>query len=211
MKKLLTLLFSVFLFSSPSVLADDISDFQIEGMSIGDSLLDYMTEVEILEEVEFNKMDYYYLNEPNKYAEVYLWKEDFPTYDDMAFIIKNNLKNQFVTNKNDEKEKYTILSIRGIIQYEEDFDGCEVKKDEVVRELTKIFPNVLKNEWTKVHPIDPSGNSIVVGVEFGFESGDAVDIKCIDFEENFRIKNNYGEGLTVSIRYKEVSSWLDDY
>ena len=47
MKKLLVLLLSLFFLSSPSVFADDISDFEIEGISIGDSLLDYMTEDEI--------------------------------------------------------------------------------------------------------------------------------------------------------------------
>ena len=41
MKTLLTLF--VLLFSS-SLYADDISDFEIEGMSIGDSLLDYFDE-----------------------------------------------------------------------------------------------------------------------------------------------------------------------
>ena len=60
MKKLLVLLFSLFFLSSLSVFADDISDFQIEGMSIGDSLLDYMTEDEILEEIERNKNSFYY-------------------------------------------------------------------------------------------------------------------------------------------------------
>ena len=49
MKK--TLIILVLLFSS-SVFADDISDFEIEGMSIGDSLLDYMSEEEILKEIE---------------------------------------------------------------------------------------------------------------------------------------------------------------
>ena len=44
MKTLLTLF--VLLFSS-LVFADDIRDFQIEGMSIGDSLLDYFTEQKI--------------------------------------------------------------------------------------------------------------------------------------------------------------------
>ena len=49
MKKLSTYLFLVlFSFSAPSF-ADDISEFQIEGMSIGDSLLDYMSEEEIKE------------------------------------------------------------------------------------------------------------------------------------------------------------------
>ena len=50
MKILLT--FFLLCFSS-SLFADDISDFQIEGMSIGDDLLDYFTLPEI--------------NEPNKY------------------------------------------------------------------------------------------------------------------------------------------------
>ena len=41
MKKLSTYLFLIlFSFSAPSF-ADDISDFQIEGMSIGDSALNY--------------------------------------------------------------------------------------------------------------------------------------------------------------------------
>ena len=44
MKTLLTLF--VLLIPS-SVFADDISDFEIEGMSIGDSLLDYLSKKEI--------------------------------------------------------------------------------------------------------------------------------------------------------------------
>ena len=45
------------LFSSP-VMADDISDFEIEGMSIGDSLLDYMSEEKIKTELEENRYMY---------------------------------------------------------------------------------------------------------------------------------------------------------
>ena len=48
MKTLLT--FFVLLFSS-SVIAEDISDFEIEGMSIGDSLLDYFSEDEIINNI----------------------------------------------------------------------------------------------------------------------------------------------------------------
>ena len=52
MKTLLTLF--VLLFSS-SVLAEDISDFEIEGISVGDSLLDYFSERQIIN----NKQHYY--------------------------------------------------------------------------------------------------------------------------------------------------------
>ena len=51
MKTLLT--FFVLLFSS-SVFAEDISDFEIEGISIGDSLLDYFSEKEIKESLDAN-------------------------------------------------------------------------------------------------------------------------------------------------------------
>ena len=101
MKKLLILLFSIFFLSSPAVFADDISDFQIEGMSIGDSLLDYMTEEEILEEIELNKNAYLHLNESHKYEEVYLLK-DFPTYDMVSVFLKNNSSNAYVTNINEK-------------------------------------------------------------------------------------------------------------
>ena len=50
-KKLLGILFLSLFFTTP-LKADDIRDFQIEGMSIGDSLLDYFSEEKIKEEEE---------------------------------------------------------------------------------------------------------------------------------------------------------------
>ena len=46
MKKLLLIFVLLFSFQSLTK-ADDIRDFEIEGMSIGDSLLDYFSEEEI--------------------------------------------------------------------------------------------------------------------------------------------------------------------
>ena len=208
MKKLLILLFSLFFLSSPSVIADDISDFQIEGISIGDSLLDYMTEEEILKEIEKTKNHYYYLNEPNKYVEVYLWK-DFPIYKDgVSFFLQNNQSSKYVTNKN---EAYTILSVRGLIDFTNDFDSCILKKEEISRELIRLFVNAKKTEFDTPHPIDPSGNSKTTGVSYLFDSGDKAQLYCIDFEEKFRINNNYGEGLSVVIRREEIRLWLNDY
>ena len=48
MKKFLTIIFLV-LFSTNISYAEDISDFQIEGISVGDSLLDHYSEREIIE------------------------------------------------------------------------------------------------------------------------------------------------------------------
>ena len=194
------------LLSSPSVFADDIYDFTIEGMSIGDSLLDYMTEDEILEEIEINKDMYLHLKEPNKYAQVYLFK-DFPTYDKISFLIKNNSTNQYVTDKN---EKYTILYIRGMITYNEDFDSCIAKRDEISETLSKVFPNANTRSKVLEHSIDPSGNSFIDVVYFDFDSGGTAEVYCSNFEETFRIKKNWNEGLSVSITSAEVHDWLND-
>ena len=208
MKKLLILLFSLFFLSAPSVFADDISDFQIEGISIGDSLLDYMTEEEILKWIEKTKDAYSYLKEPNKYSEVYLTK-DFPTYNGgVSFFIKNNTSNQYITNKN---EKYRILFIRGKIDYVEDFDNCIAKRNEVAEVLSGMFPNEKKEEWSADYAPDTSGNSVVVAVKFLFKAGAKIEVQCINMEETFRSKNNWSEGLFVSIYSKETIEWLNDY
>jgi hypothetical protein len=208
MKKLLILLFSLFFLSSPSVFADDISYFTIEGIGIGDSLLDYMTEDEILEEIEKSKDWFYYLKEPKKYSSVTLRKE-FPLYNKgISFIVKNNSANQYIGNKN---EKYKILMIRGLIDYDEDFEGCVQKRDEIAEVVSKMFSDAKKVETVFKHGLDPSGNSIVNSITLEFDSGDEANFDCSNWEENFKIKNNFYNGLSVVINSEEIVNWSSNY
>ena len=208
MKKLLVLLLSLFFLSSPSVFADDISDFKIEGIGIGESLLDYMTEDEILKQIEKTKDYYLHLNEPNKYAHVFFQGKDFQTYYALTFLVKNNSSNNYVTNKN---EKYMILSVRGDKKYINDFDSCIQKRDEIVEVLSLMFINADKFESFLSHPADPSGNSSADMVSFYFEEGHTANVYCDNFEESLRINNNWSEGLTVEINSEEIDSWGNDY
>ena len=57
MKKILLILILTFSFQSWAK-ADDISDFQIEGMSIGDSLLDFMSKKKIDNIIKSEKFIY---------------------------------------------------------------------------------------------------------------------------------------------------------
>ena len=205
MKRLLILLFSIFFLSSPSVFADDISDLEIEGISIGDSLLDYMTKDEILEGIERTKNLYLYLNEPNKYSAVYLTGE-FLNYDYLGVFVKNNSGNAYVTNKN---TKYTIVGIVGDRTYIEDFDKCLKKRDEIAEIFSNMLPNVEKVEENRKHPADSSGNSIFNQFTFDIKGG-SLSVYCDNFEETFRIKNNYPEGLSIVLRSVELNDWLND-
>ena len=58
MKRLSLYIFVILFTLQTSSWADDIRDFEIEGMSIGDSLLDFVNEDKILKELERNKDDY---------------------------------------------------------------------------------------------------------------------------------------------------------
>jgi hypothetical protein len=207
MKKLLVLLFSLLFLSSPSVFAEDISDFQIEGISIGDSLLDYMTEDEILEEIELNKNAYSHLNESNKYAEVFLSKY-LPTYDALSVFVNNNSSSKYVTNKN---EKYIIQSVSGKISYGSDIESCFQKKDEIEDELSKVFSNAEKWEIVFKSQIDPSGNSNIDAIYFDFDIDGRASVKCYNYDEKFRIKNNRSDYLEVSVDSVEIISWISDY
>jgi len=204
MKKLIVLLFSIFFLSSPSVFAEDLSDFQIEGISIGDSLLDYMTEEAILAEIEINKNDYYYLNEPNKYSEIYSDK-NLQTFDSIAFIVKNNPTSKYISNKN---EKYIIVSIRGLIDFTNDFDGCIEKRDEIAEDLSIVFPSARKTEKFFEHS---ANGTIIDAIYLEFDSGGHSEVSCMDYEETYRIKMNWNDNLSVSIDPEEIILWLQDY
>ena len=193
MKRLSLYLFLLlFTLQTPSW-AVDISDFQIEGMSIGDSLLDYMSEENIKTEIKKTRYIYTYLNED--FGEVYL-HEELQTYDYMSFFVKPN------------DEKFLIYEVRGIISYIEDLNGCHKKQNEIVEEISKIFEDAKKLEKSFKSRHDPSGKSTKDKVIFTFDSGDEIQINCSNWEENLRIKNNWGEGISVIISTNEVLNWL---
>ena len=77
--------------------------------------------------------------------------------------------------------------------------------------LSKVFSSAIKNKWNNLAPADPSGKSIQDGIDFTFYSGDVATVYCVNFEETFRIKKNWSEGLTVSIKSKEIERWLGYY
>ena len=67
MNKLIIFILILIIFPK-SIFAQDISNYQIEGINIGDNLLDFMSKDDVLKKIESSKDDYYYLKEPNKYA-----------------------------------------------------------------------------------------------------------------------------------------------
>jgi len=196
-----TLLILFVLFFSSSVLADDISDFQIEGFSIGDSLLDYLSEEEIIKEIEENKYMYVDL-EQGRFEEVYKY-EGLATYDYISFFVNIDLESKFISKKNDKDNKFIIYSIQGTIDFIDDIRGCQKKQNEIVEEFSAILKNVKKidHSWSDA---DGSFNK----VDFIFPSGDRIQVTCYDYEKSITNKYGWDDGLDVVIKTDEVYQWL---
>ena len=193
MKKLSTFLFLIFFsFTAPSF-ADDISDFEIEGISIGDSLLDYFSEEEIKKEIEKRKYMYQYTTD--EFGEVYKY-DGLQTYFMLSFFVKPDDKN------------FIIYAVYGSLPHEKNINSCYNKMREISKEFSAKYKDTEKKKYSLIHPVDPTGRSTGEEVVFTFKSGDDIIITCTDFEENLRIKNNWIDGLDIAIQSKEVSDWL---
>ena len=195
MKKLSTYLFLIlFSFSAPSFAAD-ISEYEIEGISIGDSLLDHLSKEEIITGIERTKLGYNYLTD--EFGEVYLFRK-FEIYDRLSFKVKPNDNN------------YIIYSIKGSISYNDNIKECLIKQKEIVKEFSVLYKNVRKDEKTYKFPFDPTGKSKSHNISFSFDSKDKIRVSCTEYEENLKIKNNWADSLQVVIQTKEITAWFSN-
>jgi len=195
MKKLVSYIFLFILsFSIPSY-SDDIQDLQIEGVSIGDSLLNYTSKKKILSEIKKNEPTYNYLN--NDFGEVYL-RNNFKEYDFLSFFVK-------------QKDKlYTIYSIAGMIMYDDKIEQCLAKQKEIEKQLSSIFINTKINRYTTKFDWDLTGESTSQNIELVFSSGDFIEINCTKYKKSLKIKNNWSDGLQVTVNKKEIKDWFNN-
>ncbi len=189
------LIFFVLLFSF-SVVAEDIADFQIEGISIGDSLLDYINKEEIDSQHLITKHHYDYL--PEKFGEAYIW-DNLEIFDYISFFYKLN------------DSEYRIHNIRGVLEFT-DVDKCLDKQKELSLFVDELMPNAHYEEYNYSHPVDNSGNSMNYEIRYTSKNNKfLIEVHCTDFEETIRIKNNWSDGLSLKIQTIESSEWLRDY
>ena len=195
MKKLSAYLFLIlFSFSAPSF-ADDISKYEIEGISIGDSLLDHLSKEEIITEIERTRSAYNYLNDD--FGAAYLYG-NFDTYDRLSFFVKPKDKH------------YTIYSIKGSISYDDKLDQCFLKQKEIEKEFSSMYKNAKKRKGTFKFDWDPTGESVTHNINFLFDSGDTIEVNCTKYKKSLKIENRWEDSLQVIIDTKEITDWFEN-
>ena len=195
MKRLLLILILTLSFQSLSK-ADDVSDFEIEGMSIGDSLLDYFNEDEIIYKINSykNKGLIYGNDKKTFYTLTFKRPERYEKYDGLQISLKSN------------DEKYIIYALVGEI-YHKDINNCYNIFDEVENTFDFLFKDSNKEEKLKrPHSYDKTGDSTTTDVYYNMDNGDVVALVCTDWS----IEMSISDSFRVELITDEYADWLNN-
>jgi len=190
MKKFLAILVLGLFLITPSQ-ADDIRDFEIEGMSIGDSLLDYMTANEII-----NNDEGLYLKNSKFFEVNYIGKKNI--YDYVLFHVKRKDK------------KYIIYFIRGA-SIVDNKDQCMKIKKKIANDMKTLFKNTNFQEGNQKHYYYKNSTQYISQFSYGHDArtSDHARVECmIMHEEDIKKYGNLPNTLEVIIQSEEFGKWL---
>tara|TARA_Y100000768_G_scaffold368780_1_gene333068 strand:- start:688 stop:1275 length:588 start_codon:yes stop_codon:yes gene_type:complete len=191
MKKLLILIL-IFSFQSLTK-ADDIREFELEGISIGDNLFNHITKEQFKDWEEFK---YYYKG--NKYVVVPCI---YPSvqYDQIGCTIKIA-----------EDENHKIVGVHGTIKFPDNISACLKKKDDVQKEFKEILKDsIIEDMGTYLHGGDPTGNSTQTVVDFNFINGGYIRVVCHDWSKELA-KEGWTDEFKVYITSKELQNFINN-
>lgn len=178
--------------------ADDIKNFEIEGLSLGDSLLNFFNKKQIITEMNSGYAHFY---KDNKFVKLaigttneYSMRINLRIYDEIA-----------VTIKPDDK-KFIIYGLSGDILCKEDINYCYTKQKEITSDLKVFFNNnIILNKYEDPHWIDDTGKSIVNVIEILSKNEELlVAVSVYDMNEDL----DYADQISVEISLKEYENFL---
>ena len=186
MKIFLTALIIVFSLQSLTK-ADNIRDFEMEGISIGDSALNLFEKKEIL-----NEYTYYY---KKRYAQFNSNKE-LDLYEILGIVIDL------------ETENFTIVALKGEIKFLNSIEECQSLKKKAEKDFKNLFPNMKQLSEDTRHGADPSGKSIAYQTQLNFSDGSLIQIYCMDWSDELTEEKQWTDGLNISATDKNFANFL---
>jgi len=206
MKKILGIVVLSF-FLSTSAYTDDIKDFQIENISIGDSALDYFTESQ-LEDSELDWFNYSY--------------KEYST----SLLSGKGIYDWFKISYKSDDDDFIIEGLVGIVVKKKyDDDKCNKELDTAALDISKLFKNI-KQEKKQLYKVvynprkifqepNPSGKSMVTSILFDFKNEGKIILSCYNMDKatnqiNSPIKDiNQFDTFRIDIRSKVLAHYLE--
>jgi len=190
MNKIL-IFFITFFFNFP-VFADDIKDFDIDGISIGESLLNHSSKnlIESKNKTLYPNNDEYYAIEFNSNELKFL-----ETYSYIGIHLKKNDK------------KYLIASIKGMLPYKKNFEACLNQKKIIVKEIKETLSNSKEQKYTNNFN-NLYGMSKAYISDFKVKDG-FIRIWCTNWDKNTENENGWEDSLNVDLSNQFFLDWLN--
>ena len=187
MKRLLLILILTLSFQSWTF-ADDIRDFEIEGISIGDSLLDFYSKREIN-----NFSNYDDLPSDMKFR-IADDKRKIDSYDGLQFFYKP------------KDQKFKIYSIAGHV-YCNSKNKCNKIFEQIKSDMEKSLGGKNFKKETYKHFDDKSGKSVATYYYLDVDRGH-IKVEYMDWSK----KMKWSDNVNVTINTIEVIDWMkSDY
>ena len=168
--------------------ANDIRDFEIEEMSIGDSLLNFMSKSEIKNnELQYftTKRDYYIIG-------IF---DNLKNYDQVEIYLRSNDK------------KYKIKTIAGMLKINS-LDKCLSDKINIVKQVDNLFLDINKQSDIKAHEADVSGVSKQYINQYNFNKMNHIRVECMQWSKKMKKERNFSNTLNVVVMADEVHNWI---
>ena len=206
MKKILGVVVLSF-FLSTSAYTDNIKDFQIENISIGDSALDYFNESQI----ENSELDWFN----------YSYKE-YST----SLLSGKGIYDWFKISYKSDDDNFIIEGLVGIVVKKKYNDGkCNKELDTAALDTSELFKNT-KQGKKKLYKVvynlreifqkpDPSGKSKVTSISFDFKDEGKIILSCYNMDKatnqiDSPIKDiNQFDTFRIDIRSKALAHYLE--
>ena len=182
--------------------ADDIRDFEIEGMSIGDSLLDHFSEENIIKELN-SKYVFKYKSDFIRIAagsgEGFYLIKDTKQYDDIGITLKLNDK------------KYIIYSISGRIFCYDKIKECFDNQKKISNDLKNFLGDSVKfKTWEKVNPDDKTKKSKLFHNDFiPKKSNGLITVGVYNYSKSYSEKTRFYNHAVIAIYSEEFNNFLE--
>ena len=165
--------------------ADDIRDFEIEGIVLEDSALKYFTE----EKIKSNSKNYF---RNKKYTPVQNYKLSFfETYDFFDFRFLTGDKN------------YIMHSISGIVNFEnKEYSECLNLSEKITNEIKDLMPNTKMEDHG--NDIKTSGSPGTYSQKTFWTEDGFITVNCYNYDD----KESSMDHLSVTIANKEYEDFI---
>ena len=174
-----------------SVLAENLENLEISGISVGESLLSHYSKDEI---------QYSIKNTKNFYKDKKFMGITLPTnnneYDKIQVVLKPSDKN------------YKIFSISGMMNFDSDMIGCKKKMTIILNDIKESIPSIKFQKADSIHGYDKTGKSMTYGYLFYFKNG-AIDLYCTDWGDKISAEKNWVDNLRLVLHSLEMRTFLE--